>query len=69
MAVVLDLSDDVQCYEMRETVIRKYNKIDILINCAGVIFAGDVESTFPQDYDYLVDVNLRCPMMLTKFFG
>ena len=22
-------------------------KVDILINCAGVIFAGDLESTYP----------------------
>jgi NAD(P)-dependent dehydrogenase (short-subunit alcohol dehydrogenase family) len=43
--------------------------IDILINCAGVIFAGDLESTFPQDYDYLVDVNVRTPWLLTTFFS
>ena len=50
-------------------MIEKFGKIDILINCAGVIFAGDVEQTFPQDYDFLVDVNLRTPMMLIKFFS
>lgn len=27
-------------------------KLDILINCAGVVFSGDLESTFPQDHDY-----------------
>ena len=33
--------------------------LDILINCAGVIFENDLESTYPQDHDYLVDINLR----------
>ena len=28
-------------------------KLDILINCAAVIFAGDMETTFPQDFDFL----------------
>ena len=35
---------------------------------SGVIFAGDIETTFPQDYDYLVDLNLRTPFVLTQFF-
>lgn len=54
---------------MKLAVFDKFGKIDILINCAGVIFSGDVESTFPQDYDYLMDINLRAPFLLTKFFS
>lgn len=43
-------------------------KLDILINCAGIIFAGDLDNTFPQDHDYLMDVNLRAPYVLINFF-
>ena len=43
-------------------------RLDILINAAGIIFAGDLDSTFPQDHDYLMDVNLRAPYVLTNFF-
>lgn len=43
-------------------------KLDILINCAGIIFAGDLDNTFPQDHDYLMDVNLRAPFVLINFF-
>lgn len=28
-----------------------------------------MESTFPQDYDYLMDLNLRTPFVLTHFFN
>ena len=36
--------------------------------CVGVIFAGDCETTFPQDFDFLMDCNLRTPFILTQFF-
>ena len=34
-------------------VIEKFGGLDILVNCAGVIFEGDVLNTFPQDFDYI----------------
>lgn len=40
----------------------------MLIQCAGVIFAGDLDNTFPQDHDYLMDVNLRSSFVLLNFF-
>ena len=43
-------------------------RLDILINAAGIIFAGDLDNTFPQDHDYLMDVNARAPYVLTNFF-
>lgn len=43
-------------------------KLDILINGAGIIFAGDLEHTFPQDHDYIMDVNMRAPYVLINFF-
>jgi len=53
---------------MKQAIIERFGGLDILINCAGVIFNGDVEGTFPQDFDYLMDINLRTPFILTQFF-
>jgi NADP-dependent 3-hydroxy acid dehydrogenase YdfG len=33
-----------------------------------LIFDGDVETTFPQDYDYLMDINIRACFHLTQMF-
>lgn len=63
-----DLADDKQQYEMATGVIEKFGGLDILINCAGAIFEGDVEKTFPQDFDYLNDINLRLPFHLMTLF-
>ena len=43
-------------------------KLDVLVNCAGVIFAGDLDNIFPHDHDYQMDVNLRAPFVLINFF-
>jgi len=43
--------------------------LDILVNCAGVIFDGDVENTYPQDYDYIVDLNLRAAFHITSLLA
>ena len=53
---------------MALSVIEKMGGLDILINTAGLIFDGDLETTFPQDYDYLVDINVRCPFHMTLLF-
>lgn len=63
-----DLAEDKQQYEMASGVIEKFGGLDILVNCAGAIFEGDVEKTFPQDFDYLTDINLRLPFHLISLF-
>lgn len=63
-----DLADDKQQYEMATGVIEKFGGLDILVNCAGAIFEGDIEKTFPQDFDYLCDINLRLPFHLITLF-
>jgi hypothetical protein len=57
--VKLDHSVDIHNFDLKTTVIQVLGGVDIVVNCAGVMFDGDVEKTFPQDYDYTCDVNLR----------
>lgn len=42
--------------------------LDIFVNCVGVIFAGDIDNTFPQDHDYMMDLNLRASFVLINHF-
>ena len=43
---------------MSKAIIEHLGGLDILINAAGIIFDGDVEQTYPQDFDYIVDINV-----------
>jgi NAD(P)-dependent dehydrogenase (short-subunit alcohol dehydrogenase family) len=67
-AIKVDLSGDLQMFDFKTSVIELLGGIDLMINCAGVMFDGDLEKTFPQDYDYTVDVNLRCVFALMLHF-
>jgi NADP-dependent 3-hydroxy acid dehydrogenase YdfG len=67
-AIKVDLSGDLQLYDFKSSVVEILGGIDIMINCAGVLFDGDVEKTFPQDYDFTVDVNLRSVFAMMLHF-
>ena len=55
----LDLAKDIHIYDFKASVIERFNTIDIIVNCAGIKLYGDIEKTYPQDFDYTLDVNLR----------
>ena len=57
--ISLDLKDDVQIIDFKSSVVERFGKIDLLINCAGVLLYNDVEKTYPQDFDYILDINIR----------
>ena len=55
----VDVRNQDEVKKMIETTINKYDRIDVLIVNAGVVRVGDVD-TFPdEDYDLLIDVNVK----------
>jgi len=68
LAVQAELTDDQNVIDTKLAVIEKFGRIDILVNCAGTIFPGDLSTTYPQDFDYLTDVHVRTPFILTSLF-
>lgn len=50
---------------IRET-IEKFAKIDVLINSAGVIGSGSIETTTLEQYDHIMNVNVRAIFRLTQ---
>jgi NADP-dependent 3-hydroxy acid dehydrogenase YdfG len=77
LAIRCDFAVDREQYNMVLEAIRYLGGCDILINAAGCIFENDLEKTFPQDHDYLIDVNCRavyhisqlCMVFLAKAKG
>ena len=59
-----DLNKDIHIYDFKATIVERLHKVDILINCAGIKLDGDIEKTYPQDFDYTININLRSIFLL-----
>ena len=63
----IDVRNPGEVKEMIDSTVEKYRRIDILIANAGVVRVGPVD-TFPDDdYDLLIDVNLKGTHYTCKF--
>jgi NAD(P)-dependent dehydrogenase (short-subunit alcohol dehydrogenase family) len=46
----------------------KLDRLDILVNNAGIGHVGSIETTEPEDFDRLLDVNVRSVYLVTRAF-
>lgn len=54
-----DLTDAAFREELIQETVEKFGQLNILVNAAGIIAMGTVETTALEDYDKMMDVNLR----------
>ena len=61
---------DVTAVDAPATIVRAavdaFGGIDVLVNAAGVIATGTVESTSDEAWDRMMDINLRAPFRLMR---
>ena len=58
-SIPTDVSDESSIAAMVSRVIENYGKIDILVNNAGVIVRKPAEEITREDYDHIMNTNLR----------
>ena len=64
--VIGDLSDEATCKKIVDKTIESFGQVDILINNAGMIKLGPLESCPIEDFDQLMNVNVRSMLVLSK---
>jgi NAD(P)-dependent dehydrogenase (short-subunit alcohol dehydrogenase family) len=62
-----DISDWADAEAMIDQAIDTYGKLDILVNCAGIIRFGTPVDTSPEDFDAILNVHLRGYFNTTHF--
>jgi meso-butanediol dehydrogenase/(S,S)-butanediol dehydrogenase/diacetyl reductase len=50
-----------------EETIKTYGRIDILVNNAGVLIPGRVDNTSEEDWDRIIEVNLKGVFLVSKY--
>jgi NAD(P)-dependent dehydrogenase (short-subunit alcohol dehydrogenase family) len=61
-----DLTVTSQVDRVVTDTIEAFGKIDVLVNCAGIIKTGSIEDTTLGDWDIMMNVNLRSMFYLTQ---
>lgn len=54
------------CFNLAKAVIDKFGRIDVLINNAGITQPVKFEEITPEDYDRILDVNLRGMLYMSQ---
>ncbi len=65
-AIKTDLTDKQNIKEAVLSVLNTTGKIDILVNCAGVVFLDNVEDLKEEEWDITIAVNLKAPFILSQ---
>jgi len=55
----VDVSQREECYKMVEIVVKKYKKLDCMANIAGVISLIAAKDITEDDWDFIMNINLR----------
>lgn len=66
LKIVGDLSKKEICDQVVEQCIQKFGKIDILVNSAGILKPGSIETMKMEDYDTTMDINVKSIIHLTQ---
>jgi NAD(P)-dependent dehydrogenase (short-subunit alcohol dehydrogenase family) len=59
---------DVTSPESIAAAVAHINRLDILVNNAGIGHVGSIEQTEPEDFDRLLNVNVRSVYLVTRAF-
>ena len=63
----MDVSDADSVKQAVEAVVRQYGGLDILVNNAGIMFERLIEETSEQDWDRMMNVNVKGVFLCSKY--
>src|SRR5260221_2592469 len=54
-----NVSQQAEVATVVQTIVKKFGRIDILVNCAGIAHVGKLETTSEEDFDKIFQVNVK----------
>ncbi len=62
-----DVSQDKDARRMVRLAVEAFGGLDILVNCAGIVVGGRVEDAGEEDYQRVMDVNVKGTFLVSKY--
>ena len=69
VSIVMDITADNAGEVLLAEALKAYERIDILVNCAGIVLLDDAEKIPVQWWDRTMAVNLRAAFVLSQAIG
>ena len=66
LAVKADISNPEEVKEMVKSTVKRFGKIDILVNNAGIYMQKSLTDATEQDFDRILDINLKGVFLCSK---
>ncbi len=61
-----DITEMSQVHRLVSDAVDTFGKIDVLVNAAGIIKSGNIENTTLDDWDKMMNINLRSAFYLIQ---
>jgi NAD(P)-dependent dehydrogenase (short-subunit alcohol dehydrogenase family) len=65
-AVVADVTKEHDRKSLMNQTVETFGTIDVLVNAAGIIGSGTIENTTLEEWDYMMEINVRSVFRLTQ---
>ncbi len=65
-AVVADVTREADIERATRETVEAFGRLDVLVNAAGIIASGTIETTRLEDWDTMLNVNVRGPFYLIQ---
>ena len=69
ISMKVDVSNEYQVEEMVKKTLKGFGKIDILVNNAGIVIMSPAEKMTTEQWDAVVNVNLKAPFLCSRAVG
>jgi len=66
IAIEADITNEDQVKNMIDETVTQFGAVDILVNCAGIVSFRKIENLTVQDWDHVMDVNLKGTYIVDK---
>lgn len=66
LSIVADVCVESEAKRIIDETVSKFGKLDVLVNSAGIIEVGSIEATSLEQYDRVMNVNVRAVFELTR---